>query len=151
MVNANKRELERVEKGNEELAKLKRNWEIEGAVSGSFEIPENILDLEGVEYLLKLNTFNEVPSVLSFIAPYLVDYSILANTEDYSEAKTEEYVEKGTEIIERLLGLYNSMGIDLAKAEEIDLERNTNLFESSKWYITALASKIGKSEEYKFN
>ena len=151
MVNANKRELERVEKGNEELAKLKRNWEIEGAVSGSFEIPENILDLEGVEYLLKLNTFNEVPSVLSHVAPYLVDYSLLAKTKQYSKAKYEEYVEKGTEIIERLLGLYKSMNVDLAKAEEIDLKNNTNLFESSKWYITALASKIGKSEEYKFN
>ena len=150
MVN-NEIELKRVEEGNEELAKLKGKWEIENRLSGSFELPENILGLDGVEYLLKLNTFNEVPSVLSFIAPYLVDYSILANTEDYSEAKKEEYVEKGTEIIERLLGLYNSMGIDLAKAEEIDLERNTNLFESSKWYIESLASKIGKSEEYKFN
>ena len=151
MVNAKKNQLKRVEEANEKLAILKGKWEIENRISGSFELPENILGLDGVEYLLKLNTFNEVPSVLSYISPYLVDYSILANTEDYSEAKKEKYVEKGTEIIERLLGLYNSMGIDLAKAEEIDLERNTNLFESSKWYIEALASKIGKAEEYSFN
>ena len=65
-----------IEETNKELEKLKGKWEIEGAVSGSFDVPDNILDLEGVEYLLKLNIFNEVPTVLSFVAPSLVEYSL---------------------------------------------------------------------------
>ena len=32
-----------VEETNSELEKLKGKWEIEGAVSGTFEVPENIL------------------------------------------------------------------------------------------------------------
>ena len=151
MVNPNERQLERVKKGNEELAKFKGKWEIENKTSGKYEIPENILDLDGVEYLLKLNTFNEVPSVLSHVAPYLIDYSLLSKSEEYSKAKYEEYVEKGTEIIERLLGLYKSMNVDLSNAYELDLKYNTSLYEASKWYIQALSNKIGKSEEYSFN
>jgi len=139
------------EENLEELEELKAKWQLENKVSGSFEVPENILDLEGVEYLLKLNTFNEVPTVLNIVAPVLVDYKLLSEASGYLEDKKEEYVEKGTEVIERLLGLYKTMNIDLAKAEELDSENNTTLFKSSKWYIEALASNIGKSEEYRFN
>ena len=130
-----------IEETNKELEKLKGKWEIEGAVSGSFDVPDNILDLEGVEYLLKLNIFNEVPTVLSFVAPSLVEYSLLFRASDYSEAKYKEYVEKGSKLIENLLGLYKELGIDLATSEE-------NLVVASRFYIMALASKIGKSEEY---
>ena len=139
------------EENLEELEELKAKWQLENKVSGSFEVPENILDLEGVEYLLKLNTFNEVPTVLNIVAPVLVDYKLLSEASGYPEDKKEEYVEKGTEVIERLLGLYKTMNIDLAKAEELDSENNTTLFKSSKWYIESLASNIGKSEEYTFN
>lgn len=139
------------EENLEELEELKAKWQLENKVSGSFEVPENILDLEGVEYLLKLNTFNEVPTVLNIVAPVLVDYKLLSEASGYPEDKKEEYVEKGTEVIERLLGLYKTMNIDLAKAEELDSENNTTLFKSSKWYIEALAYNIGKSEEYTFN
>ena len=133
-----------IEETNVELEKLKGKWEIEGAVSGSFEVPENILDLEGVEYLLKLNIFNEVPTVLTIVAPSLVEYNILSEASDYPEAKYEEYVEKGSKIIENILGMYKSFKINLANTDEY-------LFLASKWYIEALASKIGKSEEYTFN
>lgn len=139
------------EENIEELEELKAKWQLENKVSGSFEVPENILDLEGVEYLLKLNTFNEVPTVLNIVAPVLVDYKLLSEASGYPEDKKEEYVEKGTEVIERLLSLYKTMNIDLAKAEELDSENNTTLFKSSKWYIESLASNIGKSEEYRFN
>lgn len=139
------------EENIEELEELKAKWQLENKVSGSFEVPENILDLEGVEYLLKLNTFNEVPTVLNIVAPVLGDYKLLSEASGYPEDKKEEYVEKGTEVIERLLGLYKTMNIDLAKAEELDSENNTTLFKSSKWYIESLASNIGKSEEYRFN
>lgn len=139
------------EENLEELEELKAKWQLENKVSGSFEVPENILDLEGVEYLLKLNTFNEVPTVLNIVAPVLEDYKLLSEASGYPEDKKEEYVEKGTEVIERLLGLYKTMNIDLAKAEELDSENNTTLFKSSKWYIEALAYNIGKSEEYTFN
>ena len=139
------------EENLEELEELKAKWQLENKVSGSFEVPENILDLEGVEYLLKLNTFNEVPTVLNIVAPFLADYKLFSEASGYPEDKKEEYVEKGTEVIERLLGLYKTMNIDLAKAEELDSENNTTLFKSSKWYIEALASNIGKSEEYRFN
>ena len=139
------------EENIDELKKLKGKWEIENKFSGTLEVPENILDLEGVEYLLQLNTFNEVPTVLRIVAPILVDYKLLSEASGYSEAKYEEYVEKGTEIIERLLSLYDSLGIDLAEADEIDSEHNTDLLKSSKWYIETLASKIGKSEVYNFN
>lgn len=134
-----------------ELEKLKGKWEIENKTSGKYEVPENILELEGVEYLLKLNTFNEVPTVLDIVAPVLVDYKLLSEASTYSGAIKEDYVKKGTEIIERLLSLYKAMNIDLAKAEELDSENNTTLFKSSKWYIETLASEIGKSEEYNFN
>ena len=139
------------EENLEELEELKAKWQLENKVSGSFEVPENILDLEGVEYLLKLNTFNEVPTVLNIVAPFLADYKLFSEASGYPEDKKEEYVEKGTEVIERLLGLYKTMNIDLAKAEELDSENNTTLFKSSKWYIEALAYNIGKSEEYTFN
>ena len=148
MVNADKQKhkivYDKVKEGNKQLTKLKGKWEIEKRVSGNYEVPDNILDLEGVEYLLKLNIFNEVPTVLSFIAPYLVEYSLVFKASDYPEAKYKEYVEKGTKLIENLLGLYNELGMDLATSEE-------NLVVASRLYIMALASKIGKSEEYNFN
>lgn len=134
-----------------ELEKLKGHWEIENKYSGTIEVPENILDLEGVEYLLELNTFNEVPTVLRIVAPVLVEYKLLSEASTYSGAKKETYVEKATEIIERLLSLYEALGIDLAEAESIDSEHNTDLCKSSKYYIETLASEIGKSEEYNFN
>ena len=91
------------EENLEELEELKAKWQLENKVSGSFEVPENILDLEGVEYLLKLNIFNEVPTVLTIVAPSLVEYNILSEASDYPEAKYEEYVEKGSKIIENIL------------------------------------------------
>ena len=117
-------------------------------VSSTFEVPENIIGIEGVEYLLKLNTFNEVPSVLTYVAPYLMEYRTLAKTNEYSEEKKVDYVEKGTELIERLLALYDSLGVDLAK---VRVGTDNDLLVASKWYIEALASEIGKSEEYNFN
>ena len=126
---------------NEELGKLKGKWELENKASGNLEIPENILDLEGVEYLLNLNIF-EVLTVLSITGHYLPCYNMISKAEEYSEEEKAVYVEKGSEIIERLLGFHNAMGIDLAKAEEIDSE-HSDLVKSSKWYIETLASKIG--------
>ena len=139
--NMNEIYFEKVNETNDELRKLKGKWEIENKTSGRFEIPENILSLEGVEYLLKLNIFNEVPTVLSFVAPSIVEYSFLFDPSDYSEDKYDEYVEKGTEIIERLLGLYKELGINLE-------EDNSNLILASKFYISYLSNKIGKSDEY---
>ncbi|MBR3347968.1 MAG: hypothetical protein IKG36_00940, partial [Mycoplasmataceae bacterium] len=103
-----------------------------------------ILDLEGVEYLLKLNIFNEVPKVLSIVAPSLVEYEAISEASDYSKEKYEEYVEKGSKIIENLLAMYKEFKIDLATTEEY-------IFQASKGYIEFLASNIGKSEEYRFN
>lgn len=134
----------KVKEVNSRLDGLKNKWNADNRISGSFEIPENIISLEGVEYLLKLNTFNEVPTVLTYVAPYLMEYRVLAKTSEYSEAKYNEYVEKGTELIERLLALYDSLGIDLAKITISD----ESLFLASKWYIRALANEIGKSKEY---
>ena len=133
-----------IEETNTELEKLKGKWEIEKKVSGSFDVPENILDLEGVEYLLKLNIFNEVPTVLSIVAPSLAEYEVLSEASEYSEEKYKEYVEKGCRIIENLLGMYKSFKIDLGTAEEY-------IFQASKGYITYLAANIGKSETYNFN
>lgn len=133
--------LEKVNETNDELRKLKGKWEIEKRYSGSLEIPENILSLEGVEYLLQLNTFNEVPTVLSFVAPSIVEYSFLCDPSKYSKDEYDEYVEKGTEIIERLLGLYKELGINLE-------EDNSDLILASKLYISYLSNKIGKSDEY---
>ena len=146
MVNAEKQRnkliYDKVKEGNKQLSKLKDKWEVENKVSGSFKVPDNILDLEGVEYLLKLNIFNEVPTVLSFVAPYLVEYSLLCNSSKYSEETRAVYVEKGSKLIENLLGLYKELGVDLANSEE-------NLIVASRMYIIVLSSKIGKSEEYK--
>ena len=133
-----------VEETNSELEKLKGKWEIEGAVSGTFEVPENILDLEGVEYLLKLNIFNEVPTVLTFVAPSIVEYSILSEAIDYSEEKYKEYVEKATKIIRNIIGAFKEFGIDLFS----EATNDNNLAFCSKCYITYLAKNIGKSEEY---
>lgn len=127
----------KVDETNNELAKLKNKWEIEKAVSGTFEIPSNILELEGVEYLLKLNIFNEVPVVLSFVAPYIFDYMFTANISNYSDETKAVYVEKATELIERVLGLYKELGIDLEAA-------TLDVCVASKMYIQALASCINK-------
>jgi len=146
------REIEYRKRTEEVNSRLEEGFKSKiGGVSSTFEIPENIISLEGIEYLLKLNTFNEVPSVLTYVAPYLMEYRVLAKTDEYSEAKKEAYVEKGTELIERLLSLYNAMNVDLANAVEIDLKHNTDLYKCSKWFIEALASEIGKSEQYNFN
>lgn len=149
MVNAVKHKhkihYDKVKKANEELEHLKWNWSFNKCCSGNFEIPENILELEGVEYLLKLNIFNEVPKVLQIVGAKLIDYSIISRTSEYSEAKYKEYVEKGTELIERLLGFYKELGVDLATKTDIEYDW---IYVSSKMYITSLASKIGKSEEY---
>ena len=150
MVNAvkykHKIEYAKVKEANEELEHLKWNWNFNKCCSGRFEIPENILELEGVEYLLKLNVFNEVPKVLMIVGGKLIDYNIISKTSEYSGAKYKEYVEKGTELIERLLGFYKELGVDLATKTDI---KHDWIYVSAKWYINLLASKIGKSEEYK--
>lgn len=148
MVNAVKHKYktnyDKVKEAYNDLAKFKGKWEIENKTSGKYEVPENILSLEGVEYLLKLNIFNEVPSVLTYVAPAIVDYSILFKASDYSEAKFKEYVEKATELIENIIGAFKEFGIDLY-SEATD---ENNLALCSKFYISYLATKIGKSEEY---
>ena len=95
----------------------------EGAVSGTFEIPENMLDLEGVEYLLKLNIFNEVPTVLTFVAPTIVEYSITSKASEYSEEVKAVYVEKATKLIENIIGCFKEFKIDLydKATDEINL------------------------------
>lgn len=148
MVNAekqiNKLAYDKVKEANDELAKLKGKWEIEKAVSGSFEIPENILDLEGVEYLLKLNIFNEVPTVLTFVAGSIVEYSITSKASSYSEETKAVYVEKATKLIENIIGVFKEFKIDLYDKATDEI----NLAICSKFYITYLAKNIGKSEEY---
>lgn len=140
----NKVFYDKVKEANNELAKLKGKWEIEKAVSGTFEIPENMLDLEGVEYLLKLNIFNEVPTVLTYVAPYVVEYSITSKASEYSEEVKAVYVEKATKLIENIIGCFKEFKIDLY-SEATD---KNNLAMCSKIYISYLAKKIGKSEEY---
>ena len=152
MVNAVKHKhkinYDKVKEANTELEHLKWNWNFNKCCSGRLEIPENILDLEGVEYLLKLNIFNEVPKVMQIVAGKLIDYNIISKASDYSEAKFKEYKAKATELIERMLGLFEELGVDLATITDVEQDY---LYISHKWFITTLASKIGKSEEYSFN
>ena len=152
MVNAVKHKhkinYDKVKEANTELEHLKWNWSFNRCCSGNFEIPENILDIEGVEYLLKLNIFNEVPKVIQIVGGRLIDYNIISKASDYSENKFKEYEAKATELIERMLGLFEELGVDLATKTDIEQDY---LYISHKWFITTLASKIGKSEEYNFN
>ena len=140
MVNAETK----VKEANNELAKLKGKWEIENKVSGTFEVPENMLDLEGVEYLLKLNIFNEVPTVLTYVAKAIVEYSITSKASGYSEEVKAVYVKKASELIENIIGAFKEFKIDLYDRATDEI----NLAICSKFYISYLAKKIGKSEEY---
>lgn len=140
-----KHNYERVKEANTNLEHLKWNWSFNNCCSGNFEIPENILDLEGVEYLLKLNIFNEVPKVMQVVGGKLIDYSITSKASGYSETKYKEYVAKGSELIERMLAFFEELGVDLATKTDI---KNDYLYISHKWYINSLANKIGKYEEY---
>ena len=106
------------------------------------EIP-NPLTLEGVEYLLGLNTFNEVPKILLKVCPVLMECNILSNAETYSKENKEVFVEKGTELIERLINMYKQLlGIEHLKNPNHDLDISINS------YIGVLSKKIGKYEEY---
>lgn len=133
--------FEAIEESNNNLLKLKGKWEIEYCLSGNYEIPANILELEGVEYLLKLNIFNEVPVVLNFVAPYLYAYSITADISNYSTDVKEAYVEKGSKLIETLLMMYKDFNIDLKTSTH-------DLIIASKLYIQYLARCIGKDGIY---
>lgn len=133
--------FEAIEESNKELLKLKGKWEIEMCMSGNYEIPSNILELEGVEYLLKLNIFNEVPVVLSFVAPYLFEYNMTVNTSKYSTDTKEAYVKKGSKLIENILMMYKEFNIDLKTSTH-------DLVIASKMYIQYLARCIGKAGIY---
>lgn len=133
--------FEAIEECNKELLKLKGKWEIEMCMSGNYEIPANILELEGVEYILKLNIFNEVPVVLSFVAPYLFEYSQAANISNYSVDTKETYVEKGSKLIDNLLMFYKDFGIDLKTSTH-------DLIIASRLYMQYLARCIGKAGIY---
>ena len=47
-----------------------------------------------------------------------------------------------------MLGLFEELGVDLATITDVEQDY---LYIAHKWFITTLASKIGKSEEYSFN
>lgn len=134
----------KIERTNENLRKIKGKWEIEGKVSGNYEIPDNILGLEGIEYLRKLNLFDEVPLILSYCMPSLVEYNIVCHPiREYSKEQYEKYVKEGTELIEGLIQMYKDIfGIEHLKNMDSNIDLSINMF------INCLSGKINKSGEY---
>lgn len=100
----------------------------------------NLLTLDGVETLLGSNMFNEVPQLLSYLMPSLIEFRLVATYEvgKYSKAKKELYVEKSEKLLQRLNAFMNS----------------DDFFSDDDWktififYINALARLIGKEDEY---
>lgn len=100
----------------------------------------NLLTLDGVETLLGSNMFNEVPRLLSYLMPSLIEFKLLASVEigEYSKEKYKVYVEKSEKLIQRLNAFMNS----------------DEFFKDDDWktifvfYINALSQMIGKKDEY---
>ena len=100
----------------------------------------NLLTLDGVETLLGSNMFNEVPQLLSYLMPSLIEFKLLATNEvgTYPKEKYDVYVEKSEKLLQRLNAFMNS----------------NDFFDNDDWktififYINALANMIGKTDEY---
>lgn len=102
----------------------------------------NPLTLEGVNHLLKLNTFNELPNRLYQVAPLLVEYYLISDVSTYSKEIKREYNKNATKLIDRIINLYDFLNYDLKTSKRpLDV--------SIKMYIQCLAKNIGKSKEYK--
>lgn len=94
----------------------------------------NIFTLDGVENLLKLNIYNEVPNVLINAYSHYIQFGLMSDKvlESYSKPTAKLYVGKAEKLSDNLLSFVN----------ESDISENTDLKNVIDHYVNYLKLRI---------
>lgn len=106
----------------------------------NMDLLPNYLTLEGVNVLLNKSMLNEVPKLLNWFAFSIVEFSILANVDNYPEDKFDLYVEKSSILLQRMC--------EFVESEHFS-QTNENFKMSFGFYIGYLSKKINQEDKYK--